>query len=185
MRHPRKAHGKQQKVSVEDANSPDGSKLRKLEPLRSSSCASLPCLAILLLLILPFSFVGLSASSRGVPPEFDEIPSERASASSPMQHLTDRQLRQFIAQGFVVLGPRELKLQPSVHIELHRKAKSVDAETGTAGIGNNVLPGFPELQEIFAAPSVTGALTSLLGRNYKMHAHRHLHASSPYDQVTP
>ena len=41
--------------------------------------------------------------------------------------------------------------------------------------GNNLLPRIRELRKVFDHPVVTGALTSVLGPNYMMHAHRHGH----------
>ena len=36
----------------------------------------------------------------------------------------------------------------------------------------------PELAEVFQGPTCVGALSSVLGPNYVMHAHRHMHDSS-------
>ena len=41
--------------------------------------------------------------------------------------------------------------------------------------GNNIYPGVPELAGVLQSPSVRGALTSILGKDYVMHAHRALH----------
>ncbi|MGG1516132.1 HEAT repeat domain-containing protein [Paenibacillus oryzisoli] len=87
-----------------------------------------------------------------------------------MQLLTDEQMRTFIAQGFLILKtdfPREF------HENLVAQLNSVYEEEGNPG--NNLLPRIRELQHVFDHPVVTGALTSVLGPNYMMHAHRHGH----------
>ena len=42
---------------------------------------------------------------------------------------------------------------------------------------------FTELEEVFASSNVASALRSILGEDYAMHRHRHLHSSSENDQV--
>jgi hypothetical protein len=88
--------------------------------------------------------------------------------------LTDDQMRQFIARGYVVIKadfPREF------HEAMRTKIEEVFAKEGNPG--NNILPRVPQIQESFDHPAVRGALTSVLGPNYIMHPHRHCHYSEP------
>ena len=45
--------------------------------------------------------------------------------------------------------------------------------------GDDILPQVPEIQQVFEAPAVRGALTSLLGPDYAIHPHRHCHDLGP------
>lgn len=84
--------------------------------------------------------------------------------------LTDEQMRTFITNGCLILKtdfPREF------HESLVEQLNSVYTEEGNPG--NNLLPRIRELRKVFDHPVVTGALTSVLGPNYMMHAHRHGH----------
>jgi hypothetical protein len=44
---------------------------------------------------------------------------------------------------------------------------------------NNLLPRVPELQQVFDHPMVHGALCSILGPDYYLHLHRHVHDNPP------
>ncbi|MDR6551164.1 HEAT repeat domain-containing protein [Paenibacillus qinlingensis] len=84
--------------------------------------------------------------------------------------LTDEQMRTFITNGCLILKtdfPREF------HESLVEQLNTVYTEEGNPG--NNLLPRIRELGKVFDHPVVTGALTSVLGPNYMMHAHRHGH----------
>lgn len=50
-----------------------------------------------------------------------------------------------------------------------------DRLPAAGSFGNNIYPGVPELAGVLQTPSVRGALTSVLGEDYCMHAHRALH----------
>ena len=84
--------------------------------------------------------------------------------------LTDEQMRKFIVEGFLILKtdfPKEF------HQRLMEQLGFVYENEGNPG--NNLLPRIREVQKIFDHPIITGALTSVLGPNYMMHAHRHGH----------
>ncbi len=84
--------------------------------------------------------------------------------------LTDEQMRRFITDGFLVLKtdfPKEF------HERLNEQLLKVYEEEGNPG--NNLLPRVTELQRVFEHPVITGALTSVLGPDYMLHAHRHGH----------
>lgn len=84
--------------------------------------------------------------------------------------LTDDQMRQFITNGFLLL---KTDFSPEFHQSLLERLSAVYREEGNPG--NNLLPRIPELQKVFDHPVVSGALTSVLGEGYMMHAHRHGH----------
>ncbi len=88
--------------------------------------------------------------------------------------LSDEQMAQFIAKGYVVLHnplPQEL------HDEIMKKIYYVLHEEGNPG--NNILPRVPQIGDLFDTPQVKGALTSVLGPDYYMHPHRHCHYNRP------
>ena len=89
--------------------------------------------------------------------------------------LTDEQMQNFIVNGYVVF---KTDLPKTFHQEIFEKTEQVFEEEGNPG--NNLLPRLPEIQEIFDHPRVEGALTSIMGKNYLMHAHRHCHYNHPH-----
>ncbi|MDF2668879.1 MAG: phytanoyl-CoA dioxygenase [Paenibacillus sp.] len=84
--------------------------------------------------------------------------------------LTDEQMAQFITHGFVVLNT---DFSDDFHKSVLQKMNDVYATEGN--VGNNILPRIPEIQQFFDHPTVQGGLTSILGPDYIMHAHRHGH----------
>ncbi len=88
--------------------------------------------------------------------------------------LNDDQMQEFIVKGFVTL---RADFPRSFHESIRSQAESIFAIGGNPG--NDILPRVPELAELFAHPAVTGALTSILGPCYAMHAHRHCHVTPP------
>ena len=89
--------------------------------------------------------------------------------------LTDKQVQDFLINGYIVLQP--LSLDRDFHSSIFNQTLSVFNEEGNPG--NNVLPRIPQLQYVFDDPVVSGALESLLGANYTMQPHRHPHFSKP------
>ncbi|MCC2683744.1 MAG: phytanoyl-CoA dioxygenase [Paenibacillaceae bacterium] len=96
--------------------------------------------------------------------------------SSPTNNhlLSDEQMAQFIAHGFVQL---QTDFPEAFYRNIIRKMDEVYAVEGNPG--NNLVPRVPEVQQIFDHPTVHGALTSILGPGYIMHAHRHGHDRKP------
>lgn len=84
--------------------------------------------------------------------------------------LNDDQMRQFIAEGFLVL---KTDFSEEFHQHLLEQLNQVYNEEGNPG--NNLLPRIPELQTVMDHPVITGALTSVLGPGYLLHSHRHGH----------
>ena len=98
---------------------------------------------------------------------------ERVAPRSPVL-LSAEQVRQFIADGYLVL-------QPSLPANLHRAicrrlAAAIPADDNP---GNNILPLVPEMRHVLEAPEVRGALLSLLGPGYFEHPHRYCHIEAP------
>ncbi len=84
--------------------------------------------------------------------------------------LTDEQMRTFIMQGFLIL---KTDFPKDFHDKLTEQMIQIYSEEGNPG--NNLLPRIRELQKVFEHPVITGALTSVLGPDYMLHAHRHGH----------
>jgi hypothetical protein len=87
--------------------------------------------------------------------------------------LTDEQVQKFICEGFLIL---QTNFSPEFHRSLLAQLDEVYEKEGNPG--NNLLPRIPEIQKVFDHPVITGALTSVLGENYMMHAHRFGHLSN-------
>ncbi|TCN21153.1 HEAT repeat domain-containing protein [Mesobacillus foraminis] len=84
--------------------------------------------------------------------------------------LSDEQMRKFITDGYLIL---QTDFPEEFHENLNTQLKKVYEEEGNPG--NNILPRIQEVQKVFDNPVITGALTSVLGPNYMLHAHRHGH----------
>ncbi len=88
---------------------------------------------------------------------------------------TDEQMQDFITNGYVTV---KTDLPRSFHEAIYRKTQDLIKKEGN--LGNNILPRIPELQAVFEEQRVRGALTSILGKNYVMHSHRHPHQNRPH-----
>ena len=88
--------------------------------------------------------------------------------------LTDQQLADFIAGGFLTL---KSSLPKSYHQGIFERFDEISQSIGH--FGNNLLPLVPELNELFEDPVIKGALQSVLGPEYSMHPHRALHSNPP------
>jgi hypothetical protein len=64
-------------------------------------------------------------------------------------------------------------LPRAYHDSIVEKLDSVIEKGGNPG--NNMLPMVPELQTMLKHPKVDGALRSILGTDYWVHLHRHVH----------
>ncbi len=86
----------------------------------------------------------------------------------------DDAIRDFIVNGYHVI---RVDKPVALHDDIYEKTKAIIDEDGNPG--NNLLPRVPEIQQVYDDPAVQGALTSLLGPDYVMHAHRHPHVNPP------
>ena len=85
--------------------------------------------------------------------------------------LSDDEMASFVINGYHVVQP---ELIAGLNGEIY------DAlETLPSNPGDGVLEAVPQLNEVWDAPEVVGALTSLLGPNYEMFPHRHCHRNAP------
>ncbi|WP_338044970.1 HEAT repeat domain-containing protein [Paenibacillus lignilyticus] len=95
-----------------------------------------------------------------------------------MNLLSDEQIISFITNGFVVLHN---ELPSALHQNVMKQIDYVLQNEGNPG--NNILPRVPDIQRFFDTPTVKGALTSVLGPDYYMHPHRHMHYNQPGNQA--
>lgn len=93
--------------------------------------------------------------------------------------LSDGDVLTFLAQGWLAIHVDDLpaELQPALFDEA---VGNVPENGGRGGgwIGNNCLPLLPRLRDVFTSGVVGGALKSLLGDDYAINNHRHMHHSS-------
>ncbi len=88
--------------------------------------------------------------------------------------LDDTAMRRFIIEGYLVLKP---EFPASFNEAVYQKIESVLASGGNPR--NNLLPRVPDLQQVIDHPIVHGALQSILGPDYYLHLHRHVHDNPP------
>jgi len=88
--------------------------------------------------------------------------------------LNDEQMREYIANGYVILRP---SVPNEVHRMIDEKFDFIDKNEFNPG--NNIIPRIPELDLILGSPEVRGGLISVLGENYLIHPHRYWHMLPP------
>jgi hypothetical protein len=93
--------------------------------------------------------------------------------------LGDKDVMQFLAQGFLALPVNDLPdgLQQQLFEEAVRNTPEMGGRGG-GWLSNNCLPMLPKLRDVFTSSVVHGALVSLLGEDYSINNHRHMHHSS-------
>ena len=84
--------------------------------------------------------------------------------------LTDAQMAQFIAHGYITITP---DLPAEFHAEVFAQHEEIRTREGNPG--NNLLPRIPLVRQVFDHPSVVGALQSVVGADYYLQPHRHPH----------
>jgi hypothetical protein len=84
--------------------------------------------------------------------------------------LNDDQMRQFITEGYLILNA---DMPEEFNKDIIDKFNETFEKEGNPG--NNLLPRFPELQQVINNPKIKGALTSVLGEDYMIHPHRYGH----------
>jgi hypothetical protein len=108
-----------------------------------------------------YSDVGNQAGHNAGP-----APIETDQPSDPIQ-LSPEELQKFISQGF-------LKLDAGLPQSFH---DYMVAQLSESVMGNNVVPSCPDLENVYRSPRIAGAIESVLGKEYALHSHRHLHMS--------
>ena len=83
----------------------------------------------------------------------------------------DAQMQEFVREGYALF--RLDDLPRSYHDGIVQKLDDVIEKHGNPG--NNMLPMVPELTTMLKHPVVDGALQSILGTDYYVHLHRHVH----------
>ena len=97
---------------------------------------------------------------------------------APLRLLSDADVATFLAQGYLAVHVDDL---PETQAALCDEALTNVPERGGRGggwLGNNCLPLLPRLRTVFTSGAVAGALKSLLGEDYAINNHRHMHHSS-------
>ena len=101
-------------------------------------------------------------------------PAELAVAAPVTEHLLDDEaVLRFLVNGYHLV---QTDFPPEFHAEVLAQVTEVMAEGNP---GNEILERAPLLHQVYNDPAVRGALVSLLGPEYIMHAHRHCHATRP------
>ena len=98
-----------------------------------------------------------------------------AAEAPPLRLLTDHQLRTFIADGVLALPVNDLP--PDFQKIIH--AKGEELHVAGTNPGDGIFPQIEELGDLMGTPTVSGALTSLLGPGWSMASHRHMHVNVP------
>lgn len=88
--------------------------------------------------------------------------------------LNDEQMREFIVNGYVTA---KTGLPPEFHEDIYQRTQELFEKEGQPG--NNLLARVPEIRAVLEDPGVVGALTAMLGHNYYMYPHRHVHFNQP------
>ena len=88
--------------------------------------------------------------------------------------LDDYTMQDFIREGYITF---KLDLPGSYHRMVYQKIEDLISAHGNPL--NNLHPRIPELQQVFDHPRVHGALQSILGADYYLHLHRHVHDRGP------
>ncbi len=102
--------------------------------------------------------------------------------------LSDRQLDDFLIDGYLVVEPSTLGPADHEHLYgeaagLYDLARTVRSPTNHLDIlGDNLRARIPALDRLLADPAVDGALTTLLGPDHLVHPHSYCHCSSDRDQ---
>lgn len=117
--------------------------------------------------------------------------------------LSDEQVREFVANGFVRLTPDvplalhddiDAALRQMMEDELRYRAELLTGiprahrqrlELGTVPRhGNDILARVPKMRRVLNCAVVRGAVASIVGPDYCLHPHRALHGSTPIDART-
>ena len=105
-----------------------------------------------------------------------EQPGAEPETAPPLRLLSDAEMEQFVAMGYISLPVAEFG--PEFHRAIHERAEELFATQLNYGNTRNIYPVLPELEDIMHGPTVAGALTSVLGPDYVMDRRKHMHNSS-------
>jgi hypothetical protein len=91
--------------------------------------------------------------------------------SSSPRLLTDDQVAAFVARGYHLVEP---DFPEGFNASICEAISRLNNNPG-----NGILEAVPVLRQVYDHPDVRGALISLLGPDYRMNGHRHLHTNPP------
>ena len=103
-------------------------------------------------------------------------PHAEPETAAPLRLLSDAEMEQFVAMGYISLPVAEFG--PEFHRAIHERAEELFTTQLNYGNTRNIYPVLPELEDIMHGPTVAGALTSVLGADYVMDRRKHMHNSS-------
>lgn len=92
--------------------------------------------------------------------------------------LGDEEIARFVARGYHILDP---DIDARIHRDVRQQTRAA-CENG-ANPGNAIYEMVPALKQVLSHPQVVGALSSILGPDYYMECHRHVHCTSPGQQA--
>jgi hypothetical protein len=110
------------------------------------------------------------------PPAYLDGVCEQRVHTAPPKLLSDSQIQQFVATGFLTLPVEEFSA--AFHTEIHARAEELWSTQLNYGNTRNIYPVLPALERVMHGPTVRGALTSVLGDGYVMDRRKHMHNSS-------
>ena len=85
--------------------------------------------------------------------------------------LSDNEVGAFIANGYHLVEP---EFPEGFNESICEAIRNLDGNQG-----NGILNAVPLLNDVYEHPAVRGALSSILGEDYSMNGHRHLHTNPP------
>ena len=97
-------------------------------------------------------------------------------APEAIQLLNDQQVQEFIEEGWLRL---QADVDPSLHEHIDERLRY--ATEREYAMGNNIVARIPAIWQVLRAPTIHGALVSLLGNGYYVHPHRAVHTSTPLE----
>ena len=92
--------------------------------------------------------------------------------------LDDDALQRYLRQGYITL---DAGLSADFHRGLFEEVDGLFESEDNPG--NNILPRVPAIRRVLDSPPVNGALQSLLGGDYYLHAHRFCHYRQPASEA--
>lgn len=104
--------------------------------------------------------------------------------------LNDQQILQYLEDGYVVLDPTELDQAfhhrmfeaACVTYGMAQGAASQGAPPHIKVIADNLRQRIPDVESLLRSPTIDGAITSILGKNWQIYPHDFIHESSANDQ---
>ncbi len=91
-----------------------------------------------------------------------------------MVKLNDAAMQRFVRDGYVMLKPG---FSDEFNETIRKRIDNMMEKSGNPA--NNLVPRVPEIQDIFDDPMVNGAMSSILGDDYYLSLHRHMHGNAP------